>query len=583
MINFKSIQLKNFMSYKDLEFNFDKQGIVLVVGENADSVYSGSNGSGKSALFESIFFALYGRTLREAKGSDVISYGEDMAYLRLLFDYNDDSFEVVRVLDGRGGSLRLVMNGKDVSLKDKNETQKVINRMLDPDIVCNALIFSGSVYVPFVSMPDADKKRVITTMLGFEKIETARELANKKVKELEYKLDGLVGKKNYAFGYKKEIEEQLKELEKVDVNLIDDEIADKKKEISELTKQIEQLNQKVKSCMKEEEERRKVLDELKDKQNDVVVSVRGLRNKIGDVEERKEQMQSLVKKGKCPTCGQNIESSMFGDPIEKYNLLLDEYNAELSKLLDVEKSLETKIKTVVGTKKPEANEYLDKMEKLRSRTNVLQIELEKCQSKKTTLETKIREAQKRHSEIEEDIKMLDLEICEIEKDVAVYKFWVEGFSAQGVISYILDSYFPKFNSLLNEYLQVLFGTGIVARFIPYTKLKSGGIREKWSFDVVGFGNYKNCSSGEKRRIDLAIMFALNNLVRMMLGGCNILVIDEGLTYLDDVGIEMSLELIKKLDVSSIFIAVQDDDLLRKYITPNKTITMYKKNGVSVIR
>ena len=54
------IKIKNFYSFKDASLDFTTySGLTLIKGKNNDT--KGSNGSGKSALVEALFFALTGR------------------------------------------------------------------------------------------------------------------------------------------------------------------------------------------------------------------------------------------------------------------------------------------------------------------------------------------------------------------------------------------------------------------------------------------------------------------------------------------------------------------------------------------
>lgn len=58
------VTAKNFLSLKELDLDLDNQGLVLLDGNNLDSVDGSfeANGSGKSSLLASIFYALYGET-----------------------------------------------------------------------------------------------------------------------------------------------------------------------------------------------------------------------------------------------------------------------------------------------------------------------------------------------------------------------------------------------------------------------------------------------------------------------------------------------------------------------------------------
>jgi|GEM_PF-6236959 len=94
MILLKRLTVEDFKLLERVELTFPRQGSVLVEGLNE---------SGKSTLFESVFFALYGLPLAtEGRGKgnleNLIRYGEDSASVWLLLEVDDVELEVHRVV-----------------------------------------------------------------------------------------------------------------------------------------------------------------------------------------------------------------------------------------------------------------------------------------------------------------------------------------------------------------------------------------------------------------------------------------------------------------------------------------------------
>lgn len=81
----KSIKLKNFMSFKESQIDFT-EGFVSI---------SGSVGSGKSAILESVMFALFGNTRCRA-GKQVIHDRESYMFVEALIDINNKDLWVKR-------------------------------------------------------------------------------------------------------------------------------------------------------------------------------------------------------------------------------------------------------------------------------------------------------------------------------------------------------------------------------------------------------------------------------------------------------------------------------------------------------
>jgi len=97
VILLKRLRVENFKLLRRLDLTFPRQGSVLVEGLNE---------SGKSTLFESVFYALYGVPLvAEGKGrgnlESVIRYGADSASVELWLEVGETELEIRRWL-GRG-------------------------------------------------------------------------------------------------------------------------------------------------------------------------------------------------------------------------------------------------------------------------------------------------------------------------------------------------------------------------------------------------------------------------------------------------------------------------------------------------
>ena len=99
------------------------------------------------------------------------------------------------------------------------------------------------------------------------------------------------------------------------------------------------------------------------------------------------------------------------------------------------------------------------------------------------------------------------------------------------------------------------------------------------FNISGL-NYRSCSSGERKRVDLAVLIALYDLTTLRYkSNYNILVLDEVLDSIDEVGIEAVKDLLLELNnrIPTI-IVVSHNNQLSEYF-PN-TVTVVKENGIS---
>ena len=127
---------------------------------------------------------------------------------------------------------------------------------------------------------------------------------------------------------------------------------------------------------------------------------------------------------------------------------------------------------------------------------------------------------------------------------------------------------------------------IEAQFTTQTKKADGTFSDKLDIDVLYNGeetDYNSLSSGEKRRVDIAISLALQDMVMTRFGDdINLLAYDELFESLDAVGSENVIELLRQKlkDVSTIIVISHNEDLKPLF---DKTIMVTKEQGISTLK
>ena len=129
----ESIKMHNFKSHANTKITFD-EGIIAIIGEN---------GSGKSSIFEAVFFALFGDKALKKMGLSydaIITKGKKVMSVELEFKINGVKYRVVREYDGRS-SAKLYKNGKPYATTI-SEVNKAIVEILgvDRDMFLNSYI-----------------------------------------------------------------------------------------------------------------------------------------------------------------------------------------------------------------------------------------------------------------------------------------------------------------------------------------------------------------------------------------------------------------------------------------------------------
>lgn len=146
-ITFKTIELNNFMSFDSESFDFSScTGMNLVHGKNND-IPNSKNGVGKSQLYLSILYALFGQLQTKIKNENLINrYAKkrDMGVV-LVFNVDGQEYKIRRsVSKGKNSNLELfsfdskTSDYVDITKSTIAETQSFIEN----DIIhCDITIF----------------------------------------------------------------------------------------------------------------------------------------------------------------------------------------------------------------------------------------------------------------------------------------------------------------------------------------------------------------------------------------------------------------------------------------------------------
>jgi len=157
-----------------------------------------------------------------------------------------------------------------------------------------------------------------------------------------------------------------------------------------------------------------------------------------------------------------------------------------------------------------------------------------------------------------------------ESDKQYYDFWVDGFGNQGLKIYIFETVIDYFNKRCQFYLDILSNSQFKIKF-----------DKDLSYEIVGT-TYKNNSSGERKRVDLAVMMGLFDLLNLRSSSSsNLLILDEVLDSLDEVGVDNVNSLLLEMNkhIPNIYV-ISHNNNLGEYFP--KTITVQKENGVSIL-
>ena len=157
------------------------------------------------------------------------------------------------------------------------------------------------------------------------------------------------------------------------------------------------------------------------------------------------------------------------------------------------------------------------------------------------------------------------------------RFWETAFSEQGLVKYIIEHILDYFNERANYYLGFL----TAGKFsITFDDVLSENIKNNGS-DVL----YESMSGGEKKKISLAVMLGLNDL--LILSGkerSNLLFFDEVADSLDKEGVKGVCELMEILSTEKKVFIITHNEYLSSLIEDNaSTLTVWKRDKLTNVK
>ena len=180
-IDFKRIEIQNFMSFAEDAFDFEScKGMNLVQGKNND-IPGSKNGAGKSNLWAALLYVLFGQLQTKIKNENLVnrySENKDMA-LALSFAVDGQSYKIRRGLaKGKSSYLEVFQlddgNEHDITKSTIPETQDYIEKDLlhcDVTIFLRTILLTADQTYNFYMLKKADKKEFVEKLFDISMFE----------------------------------------------------------------------------------------------------------------------------------------------------------------------------------------------------------------------------------------------------------------------------------------------------------------------------------------------------------------------------------------------------------------------------
>ena len=238
---FKWLRIRNFFSIGEYELRFDHEELMYILGKN---------GTGKSTIFESIIWGLYGRTAKAVSADAVVkngSRGGACVEICLRVDGEDVIISRYRKDSRYRNGVRVLEGGellnRNMSVRDsQGEIDKLLG--IDYDIFTSLISLSQRATDFFTSATQGRRVELLNRVLGVDVYGGVRELVKSDMKILDRELNELSGKERVLDGklvLARDLVEDLKRRRMDELSRIDKNIGEVKGRVSHYEGELSQL------------------------------------------------------------------------------------------------------------------------------------------------------------------------------------------------------------------------------------------------------------------------------------------------------------------------------------------------------
>ena len=590
-VNFNKVIIRNFLSVGEepvqVEFN---TGLNIITGNNKDKV-DRRNGVGKSTIADSVYFAIFGTTLRELKKDHIINnVTQRDCVVELYFTVNVDGksseYHIIRQL--APSKCKLYKDDEDITRDSIANTTEYVCKLLNttPDVFQNCVIMTINNATPFMAKKKLEKRKfiegifnlqvfsdmLISVRQDFNKVTRELDIECAKYEEISNNLAAYTEQQQNAANiklrsmskFKARLETNKKELESLElekekVDKID--IEKYQSNIAKLNDVIPTIDQGIQEIITKKSEYQTLIDVNKSKHN-----------KIG------------TDKDTCPVCLSTLDDNHKHFIHEEKDKLIDLISKLKKKATALESKLAEKqtLRSELRAKKTQQKDKLSdaklqiqnlanirqRIEQLSSLNDDIVDDIESLDKQDEGFDQIMKESEARLEKTQVGINKIKADLAKLD----IIKFIV---SEEGVKSYIVKKILQLFNSKLAHYLKKM-DSNCICIFNEYF--------EEEIVDEKGkLCSYFNFSGAERKNIDLACLFAFMDIRRVQGDvAFNFSMYDELFdSSLDERGVELVIDILKeRIEHHNECVMVISHRKESTKLATGEIIFLEKQNGVT---
>lgn len=571
----KRLRAKNIFCYETLDLNFDKHPVTQIIGYSKDEkkivdaeegTHSAANGVGKSSIYYIITETLYSKNHSKIQKSFIGNM------------FLNKPFQVIMDLEIKDVEYQLTYSEKEciltkngeIVVKGRKNVSDFFENLIPYELFLSITYMSPEYKIPYFSDTDKYKKDFIKLIFDdlnrylepYADIKKALEDKNKDILALTGALSVLDSKRNEVILPLKEVPSLV--YPNFNVAELDDlknqvmQLMIRQKEMQQILKKEAELTDKIKE-----------LDNLPECNEPSDIS--DIEKKVIELSVELKKLEPLNGKNMCPTCMRPVDQDKYIEhrksitesirqfneeiashraevqkwkTLENQREMLRKFSEELStlpKILSDEKILEEKIHELKDLQRKRIEEYNYLKEEYEKQEAIV----EEIQRFNQTQEVKALLKEEAERDYQESLTMLN----NLKFEVTNLQLLLATFSDTGIIQSKFPERLQLLNSEINNELRRYTG-----KLSLQFKMHNGKITEiLYKADKEYPVN--NCSTGEKTRINLGLLFATRKMLKELKGiECNLLFFDEIFGSLDALGRQLLLGRLATLNTNSFIIS-----------------------------
>lgn len=553
MIIFKKVRAKNFLSIGDnfLEYDLTKDHLTLI---------KGVNGGGKTILLSILTFTLYKKTFREINLPQIVNnINQKDCLAEIEFSIGEVNWLVRRGLSPN--VFEIYRNGEILDqqssvIEQQKWLEQNVLKMNYKTFIQIVILGSGS-YVPFMQLNPSDRREVVEDLLDIKMFSAMNILIKDKIKLFKDSIK--------LFAVKKE---SLEDKVKMQSDFIEQIEQRSKQDIQDRTKQIEDLFAEIEVIENNNQLIQNSVEEISQQLRGFSDSSVLLKELLESKTRLGIQAQSVAETYKffkendtCPTCSQTIDAKFKKQKQQESQKEIKEIKGTYDSLIETIES-ETE-------KQNQVKQIQQNLSNLNQELNYNNYQINQHQKSIASYHQQIQKLNQQLENKNEEHEKLDAyesaldqvknDIVDTKEEIYYYDYVHSLLKDSGVKSKIVEKYLKIINQQINKYLEML------ELYVNFT-LDSEFNEEITTptFDQFSYGNF---SEGQKRRVDLALLFTWRYITAIKnSASTNLLICDEILDgSMDEAGHNAFLRIIREeLKECNVFVISHRDGIEHRF-------------------